>query len=90
MQFELQSVKLTILNFHPLEVVRASATHNFKWVKITHMCSIWGRKFRPLGYERVYLPLCKVADTPFHIQGDDLKIIIAKHIYRSNNSDLPC
>ena len=26
----------------------------------------------PLGYERVYLPLDKVADTPFHIQGDDL------------------
>ena len=26
-----------------------------------------------LGYERVYLPLCKVADTPFHsIQGDDI------------------
>ena len=24
---------------------------------------------RPLGYERVYLPLCKVADTPFNIQG---------------------
>ena len=24
---------------------------------------------RHLGYERVYLPLCKVADTPFHIQG---------------------
>ena len=23
----------------------------------------------PLGYERVYLPLHKVADTPFHIQG---------------------
>ena len=22
---------------------------------------------RPLGYERVYLPLYKVADTPFHI-----------------------
>ena len=27
---------------------------------------------RPLGYERVYLPLHKVADTPFHIQGDVL------------------
>ena len=27
---------------------------------------------RPLGYERVYLPLCQVADTPFHIQGDDI------------------
>ena len=26
---------------------------------------------RPLGYERVYLPLSKVADTPFHIQGDE-------------------
>ena len=28
--------------------------------------------YSPLGYERVYLPLCKVADTPFHIQGDEL------------------
>ena len=26
---------------------------------------------RPLGYERVYLPLFAVADTPFHIQWDD-------------------
>ena len=24
-----------------------------------------------LGYERVYLPLYKMADTPFHIQGDE-------------------
>ena len=28
--------------------------------------------YRPFGYERVYLPLYKVADTPFHIQGDDI------------------
>ena len=28
-------------------------------------------KIRPLGYERVYLPLCKVADTPFQVQGDE-------------------
>ena len=27
---------------------------------------------RPLGYGRVYLPLYKVADTPFHIQGVDV------------------
>ena len=27
---------------------------------------------RPFVYERVYLSLCEVADTPFHIQGDDL------------------
>ena len=33
-------------------------------------------KIRPLGYERVYLPLCKMADTPFHIQGDDLLILL--------------
>ena len=26
--------------------------------------------YRPLGYERVYLPLHKVADAPFHIQDD--------------------
>ena len=30
--------------------------------------------YHPLGYERVYLPLGKAADTPFHIQrGDILK-----------------
>ena len=31
--------------------------------------------FRPFGYERVYLPLYKVADTPFHIQGSDFSYI---------------
>ena len=29
-----------------------------------------------LGYERVYLPLCKVADTPFHIQGDEILTLV--------------
>ena len=29
------------------------------------------RSICPLGYERVYLPLHKVADTPLHIQRDD-------------------
>ena len=28
--------------------------------------------YRPIGYERVYLTLYKVADTPFHIQGNDI------------------
>ena len=27
-------------------------------------------EFRPLGYEKMYLPLYQVADTPFHILGD--------------------
>ena len=31
------------------------------------------RTRRALGYERVYLPLCEVADTPFHIQGDEFR-----------------
>ena len=26
----------------------------------------------PLGYERVYLPLCEVADMPLHIQDSEL------------------
>ena len=27
--------------------------------------------YHTLGYERVYLPLCEMTDTPFYIQGDD-------------------
>ena len=30
------------------------------------------KKLSHLGYEKVYLPIYKVADTPFHIQKDDL------------------
>ena len=26
--------------------------------------------YRPFGYERVYLPFHKLADTPFHIEGE--------------------
>ena len=40
-------------------------TLNQYWVNVSCLLGI----YRPLGYERVYLPLCKVADTPFHIQG---------------------
>ena len=29
-----------------------------------------------LGYDKVYLPLCRVADTPFHIQGDDMSFTV--------------
>ena len=28
--------------------------------------------YRPIGYERVYLPLFKAGDTPFYIQGYDM------------------
>ena len=30
--------------------------------------------YRPLKYERVYLPLCNVVDTPFYIQGGDILV----------------
>ena len=36
--------------------------------------------FISLGYERVYLPLGKVADTPVHIQGDDLFSVNMIHL----------
>ena len=78
----------------------ATAIHNFKWPKITHICLVWAQIFanldvgkhmsfpitvniltttiRPLRYERVYLPLlplCKVAETLFHIKGDEFSRI---------------
>ena len=39
---------------------------------LTSITSATTSTFRGLGYERVYLSLHKVADTSFHIQGDDL------------------
>ena len=35
-------------------------------------CKSFTHVSRTLGYERVYLPLCKVTDTPFLIQGEDM------------------
>ena len=37
-----------------------------------------------VGAEEVYLPLCKVADAPFHIQGDDILTCWAQD-YRSEH-----
>ena len=34
-----------------------------------YLCVCWVKTCHPLGYERVYLPLYKVADTPFHNPG---------------------
>ena len=42
-------------------------------VKAPVLCYLM-RTLRPLEYERVYMSLYKVADTPFHIQGDDFSI----------------
>ena len=47
----------------------------------------------PLGYKRVYLPLYKVADTPFHIQGayvvDETGLMAAYFISRLGGTTKP-
>ena len=43
-----------------------------KLVRVWAAADVSSILYRSHGYERVYLPLCKVADTPFHIQGDKL------------------
>ena len=54
------------------------------WWKIKkNQIILWGKGLtetqtptrRLLGYERVYLTLSKVADTPFHIQGDEFGVL---------------
>ena len=44
------------------------------YVQVNSSCLTVHRYNRLLGYERVYLSLCEVADTPFHIQGDAMYI----------------
>ena len=36
----------------------------------------WCVMYRPLGHERVYKPLCKVADTPFQPQVDIVPLLV--------------
>ena len=44
---------------------------------------------RPLEYERVYLPLCKVADIPLYIQGDELEIFhFQKVLFNPYNAEI--
>ena len=43
--------KLSYSNFQPLEVVSPTATHNFKWVKMIHICWIWDHAFQMLMFK---------------------------------------
>ena len=36
--------------------------------------------YRLFGYKTVYLPLCKVADTPFRTQDNDVAAILIQNI----------
>ena len=49
-QFTLEVLTLEALNqiiriFTLLQLCLATTTHNFKWVKITHICLIWDQRF---------------------------------------------
>ena len=51
-------------------IIILSTEHSFKSINL-------GAPGAILGYEKmVYLPLCEVADTPFHIHKDDLSAIL--------------
>ena len=45
------------------------------------------RIHRPLEYERVYLPLHVVADTPFHIQGDEISNAVLNICERTSSTN---
>ena len=57
---------------------------SFLPVEAVSLCGVaflilgWGVA-RPLGYERVYVPLHKVADTSFHTQGEQLMMLFWAH-----------
>ena len=44
--------------------------------------------FRSFGYETVYQPLYKVADTPFHIHEGDFFLLIFIHLEMNKNLDI--
>ena len=41
---------------------------NHSQVVISHTCKVNILYINVAGYEKVYFPLCQVADTPFHLQ----------------------
>ena len=61
-----------ILNLNTTAMSMTQVANNYVSFNVYWCALESSRLSRPLGYERVYLPLCEVADTPFHIQGDDL------------------
>ena len=44
-----QKAKLNNLNFHQLKLGLATAIHNFKRAKITHICLMWDRIWADLN-----------------------------------------
>ena len=50
---------------------------------------LYYRHHRPTGYERVHLPLCEVADTPFHVQGGRYECSVAKCVWGVTDTMCP-
>ena len=70
-QLDLIAKLYNVVIKYPFEVVSREPQMS---KNVLHVYTIWIKTYRPLRYERVYLPLNKVADTPFHIQGDDMSL----------------
>ena len=49
--------KLISLKFHRLTSCLATATHNFKWVKINHICLIWDQTLANLDVNTHFIVL---------------------------------
>ena len=55
---------------------------NICWsLSVRVVVMLWPDTNRPFGYEKVYLPLRKLTDTPFHIQGDELFRVHVEYSY---------
>ena len=73
--------------FHKLEI----STSDFIYFNEIVVLELYYFTRHHLGYERVFLPFCQVADTPFHIQGEDVsrqllnKVKIQLNCYSNQN-----
>ena len=64
-----------LLGLYPIQNYEQVNIRNDRYCVATYFISKHPVIFiRPLGSEKVYLPLYKVANTPFHIQGDILSL----------------
>ena len=70
--FFLKSTVLIIIIIIIVDIIQCSFNHVHIDCIVDWLNTPIHYTILPFGYERVYLPLCKVADTPFHIQGDDM------------------
>ena len=58
--------------FIHLKLCLANATHNFKWLKITHICLIWAQIFANLDVQtHIFFPIKVIWSTNKQIKNDN-------------------